>query len=438
MHFPRLLPYLGLILVASAEPAPVSFKADIAPLLNRRCAACHNEETAKGRYRLDTYARLLKPGESDAKPIVQGKPDDSEFFRLLTEPDPHDRMPQKADPLPGPELALLRRWIEQGAPFDGGSPDRPLVEMARESFLRAAPEHYAHPYPITALAWSPDGRRLAASGYYEVTIWRVSDGALVRRIGGLPERITALAWSAESNLLAVAGGTPFQWGTVALVEPDSGQPRLLCDLPESALAVAFSPDGRTLAAGAGDRTIRLFDAASGKQKHLFRQHADWVQSVAFSPDGKRIVSASRDRTARVFDAQTGEIEATYTGHDTPLLSAVFGSRGEDVYSVAAHQRSIHRWHFAGPVKPSITEVGSEILQFVVGKVGLITTTPLGTIEVTQFSDREKLFTLLGQGDTVQAIALSRGDVLATGGYNGQICIWEFACGTWRSRFTANP
>ena len=73
-------------------------------------------------------------------------------------------MPQKADPLPAPELALLRRWIEQGAPFDGGEPERPLVEMARESFLRPAPEHYPQAFPIAALAWSPDGRTSRSRG----------------------------------------------------------------------------------------------------------------------------------------------------------------------------------------------------------------------------------------------------------------------------------
>src|SRR3954465_11730220 len=69
--------------VRAQEAKPVSFRQEIAPLLNRRRAACHNEETAKGRYRVDSFARLLKPGESDENPVVAGHPDDSELFRLL-------------------------------------------------------------------------------------------------------------------------------------------------------------------------------------------------------------------------------------------------------------------------------------------------------------------------------------------------------------------
>lgn len=174
---------------------------------------------------------------------------------MLVEKDANDRMPQKAEALPANEIALIKRWIEQGAINDGGAKDRPLAEMARESLLHPAPEKYPHPVPVTALAFSPDGTQLAVSGYYEVTIWNLDDGALVRRIGGLPERITSLAWHPKTKLLAVGGGSPAQWGTVALVDPAANfQVRLLCDLPEMALSVAFSPDGSRLAAGGGDRT----------------------------------------------------------------------------------------------------------------------------------------------------------------------------------------
>src|SRR4051812_29153174 len=174
--------------VRAQEAKPVSFRQEIAPLLNRRCAACHNEENAKGRYRVDTFTRLLKPGESDEQPVVAGRPEDSELYRLLLEPDANDRMPQKADPLPPGEIALIKRWIAGGAPFDGGAADRPLVEMARAAMLRPAPERYPRALPITALAFSPNGEQLAVSGYYEVTIWNVADGRLIRRLGGMPER----------------------------------------------------------------------------------------------------------------------------------------------------------------------------------------------------------------------------------------------------------
>src|SRR6202453_5410723 len=152
---------------SDAASPPVSFSQDIAPLLNRRCGACHGEESAKGKYRLDSFQRMMKAGDSDEQPVVAGKAQDSAINQLLIERDPHDRMPQKADALPQSEIALVERWINQGAAYDGGSPERPLVELARHTMLRAGPKSYPRPMPVAALAFSSDGKQLVVGGYYE-------------------------------------------------------------------------------------------------------------------------------------------------------------------------------------------------------------------------------------------------------------------------------
>lgn len=435
----------ALVLLLASEgwcdglASPVSFRAEIAPLLQRRCASCHSEENAKGDYRLDSFAKLIEKGASDLPIVVARKAEESELYRLLLEPKGDDRMPQKADALPGEEIVLIKRWIDEGAHYDGGDNARPLVELTRELWLRAAPEHYARPAPITALAFSPDGSQLAASGYFEITLWNSETGGLSRRVGGLPERITALAWHPKRNLIAVAGGAPSQWGGIFLIDPATEfQVRVLVDLPETALSVAFSPDGNSLLAGCADRTTRLFDVSSGKQKRLWRQHADWVQSVAFNRDGTLFVTASRDRTARTFDVASGEMRAMYDDHAEPLLAAAFS--GNALVVSAARNQPLRTWGGEdGKHKAALDETGRTVQALLPFNSLVITGGTDHLIRVTQLSDRRTLFTLTGHRDAIGSLALAPGNqLIASGAHDGEILIWNLQCGTWLRRFTASP
>ena len=427
---------------ASADDAaarPVSFRTDVAPLLQRRCATCHGGDNAKGGYRLDTFEHLQIAGDGGGSPVIAGKAKESELYKLLIAKDPEDRMPQKSDALPAGEIALIRSWLDAGAIHDGGDPRRPLAELVRETFLRPAPPRYPRPIPITALAFSGDGKRLAASGYREVTIWNPDEGTLRRRVGGLPERIAALAWNPTRNVLAVAGGTPGQWGTIALVEPARDYAvRFLCDLPELALAVAFSRDGETLVAGCGDRTIRVFDTSSGREKRVLRPHADWVQSAAFNPAGTLLVSASRDRTARVFDTTTWTLTATFQEHDTPVLAAAFSPDGSRVITVARGTGLV--WHPGKADKRgTLDEIGSEVRQLAAGPFGVAAGCADGAVRIYQIGSSMPWLTLRGHRDAVQSLAFDpRTGALASGSADGEVIVWSLDCGTWISRFSAVP
>ena len=101
------------------------------------------------------------------------------------------------------------------------------------------------------------------------------------------------------------------------------------------LAVAWSPDGQRIASGSGDKTVQVWDAATGGNALVYRGHASWVNAAAWSPDGRRIASAGWDDTVQVWDAVTGGNVLTYHNHRTHLTPAWLNMRGDWTLSVNA-------------------------------------------------------------------------------------------------------
>ncbi len=333
-----------LILGISQLPAaPVSFSHDLAPILADKCLTCHQEKKAKGKYRLDSFEALLKPGDSKDAPLTASKPDASSLYTRLVATDEDDRMPQKDDALPAAQIALFKQWIEQGAKFDGADPKTPLHDLLAKKEAPKSPEKYPHPLPLTALAFSPDGKSIFTSGYREVLEWSTTEGKLLRRIGGMPERVLALAMQSGGKNLAVAGGTPGRNGETLVVDLSRGTvAHKLPGSKDTVLAACFSPDGSLLAFGGTDNIIHLFHASDWKQAWQAEAHADWIMALAFSADGNELASVGRDRSARVLDAHSGEIQFTFADHQSAVRSVAFDPTTETAISGAV-DGELRRW-----------------------------------------------------------------------------------------------
>ncbi len=435
---------LFLALTAMSAAAEISFSKHIAPILIDQCVECHRSGKAKGSYRLDTVELMLKTGDSETAPVLAGKPDESELYRLIATHDEDDRMPKKADALPAKEVTLIHDWIAAGAKLDVTDKKAPLRAIVPEKEKAHAPEKYPRPLPVTAMALSPDGSTLACSGYLETTLWDLATGKLKARIGGMPERILALAWLAADQL-AVAGGIPGRSGEVWMVHPSKPTERKrLVNARDCVLAMVASPDGKLLACGGADNLVRCFELPSGKLKWQIEPHADWIMGMAFSPDSQHIATASRDRTAKRIDATKGEIEATFAAHDCAVLSVAFSLDSKETLSGDV-EGEIRRWDRNGDGKKDTTLRPSGRAEVLA--VGFLDAdTPLaalgnGAVVSVDVKSRKAKDKITRYDDRVNVLLVQRIDKLTriiTGCHDGKIRINEFGKAEPLLQFVASP
>ena len=194
---------------------------------------------------------------------------------------------------------------------------------------------------------------------------------------------------------------------------------------------------RRVAAGCGDRTVRVWAAADGKSARVLRLHADWVQAVAFSPDGARLLTASRDRTARMIDLASGEVATSYTGHDAPLLGAGFSPDGTQAWTLA-RSGAMHRWD-AGRATRSGELKGAEWTLFRTAAAGMLAVAGDHKLRFYQGADRTPAATWEAGGSAVQALAISPDAKLgASGAADGTVAVFTLPEGKPLKAWVAAP
>ena len=433
------LTLLFLLAPAAALAEAPSFKRDIAPLLLSNCLACHGPKKAEGGYRIDTYERVIAAGDSTSPGFHAKDLEGSEAFRRITSTDVKERMPFEGDPLTAEQIALLKKWIEEGAPFDGPDPKAPLASYIPPPTHPAAPESYRATMPITAVEFSPDGSQLLVGGYHEVTVWNPADGKLIRRIANVGQRTYAIRFSPDGQLLAVACGAPGKLGEVRLFRPDSGElVKVLGLTSDVVFDCAFNPAGDRLATAAADGAVRVFEVASGQEQLTITSHSDWVFCTAFSADGSQLATGSRDKTAKVFDAKTGELLITFNGHNQPVRGVLFHPEGKEVYS-AGSDNKLQRWNIAEGKKAAEAGFGGEAYKLTAAGEFFLAEAADNKVRQFNAKDQKQIREFTGPKDWVLCTAWHAGTKrLAGGTFDGQVFVWNADDGAVITSFCAAP
>jgi WD40 repeat protein len=424
---------------------PVSFYRQVRPILQRNCTGCHQPAKAGGKLILTSYAGAKAGGEQGVG-FEPGKPDDSLLIEFISGEKP--AMPKNSPPLSKDQVALVSRWITEGAKDD-------TPEEVQDTISPENPPTYHSAPVVSALAWSPDGQFIAVSGFREVLLHKADGSGLAGRFVGRSQYITSLAFSPDGKLLAATGGNPSLFGEVQFWNvAERKLERSTTVTTDTLFGGRFSEDGSLFAFGGADNSARILRVGDGEQILKFDAHADWVMAAVFSVDMKHMITISRDRSMKLSIVESGQFVDNITSITPGALKGgllalrrhpkkdellIGGSDGEPkLYKMIRTQVRVIGDDFnklkgyqpmAGRV--FALDFSADGSKFVAGS----STGATGMVRIYSTEDTKLLHELKGHARGVFAVAFAPdGKHVVTGGFEGKVRIFDVETGNLEKEF----
>ncbi|WP_251142900.1 NB-ARC domain-containing protein [Streptomyces sp. McG8] len=253
------------------------------------------------------------------------------------------------------------------------------------------------------------------------------DPALVRILTGHDGYVTAVAAGVNGAWIATTGNDK----TVRIWDPATGTLlRTLTGHTGWVTAVAVSPDGSWIATTSSDKTMKIWDPVSGTLLRTLSGHTGAVNAVAVSPNSDWIATASSDRSVRIWDAE-GAAVRTLTGH-TDWISSLAVSPNGSWLATTSDDGTVRIWDPAsGSLERTLVGHTGVVTQVAVSPDGswIVTTGYDKTVRVWETTTNAPIATLTGRAGAVTAIAISLRGQLVTAGEDGQVRAWDTATGT---------
>jgi len=359
-------------------------------------------------------------------------------------------------------------WSPDGTTISSGTTEG-IIQLWDVATGVASPCPAPEQSRVSQLQWSPDGKRFASDCGDGVKIWDTPSGKLIRHLERADLENRSLNWGeVDSTLVSLPDLTKTAWSwdpatgedllstivpmetqdaiwspdgrKVACISPkwtliwDAHSGELLQRLDQSDGEIAWSPDSTTLASVDNDRSIRLWDPATGKSIKTIEEMENWTDVLAWSPDGTKLAAGSKDNLIRIWDVATGDRLTTLTGHSESVYHLAWSPDDGTTLASASVDLTIRLWDTSSGKALSIIQGhNSEVTKLSWSPDGSM----LGSVSTL---DGIKLWNIPSEAplNSVHASLASNafmawspdGSILASASNNHGIRLWDAATGTF--------